>query len=109
MAITHQPLSFMEKAGYSCGDAAANLVFMSMILFQLNFYTDVFGLSASTAAASGSVDWAKAASPSQLALNLPWGKDTSADQRSVTQQGTGKPWLTPQSLAAVPLTRPFSA
>ncbi|KQV86029.1 MFS transporter [Pelomonas sp. Root1237] len=51
MATTHQPLSFMEKAGYSCGDAAANLVFMSMILFQLNFYTDVFGLSASTAAA----------------------------------------------------------
>jgi GPH family glycoside/pentoside/hexuronide:cation symporter len=51
MALTHQPLSFVEKAGYSCGDAAANLVFMSMILFQLNFYTDVFGLSASTAAA----------------------------------------------------------
>jgi len=49
--MSHQPLSFMEKAGYSCGDAAANLVFMSMILFQLNFYTDVFGLSASTAAA----------------------------------------------------------
>ncbi|MFG6455517.1 MFS transporter [Roseateles sp. BYS96W] len=46
-----QPLSFMEKAGYSCGDAAANFVFMSMVLFQLNFYTDVFGLSASTAAA----------------------------------------------------------
>jgi Na+/melibiose symporter-like transporter len=46
-----QPLSFLEKAGYSAGDAAANLVFMSMVLFQLNFYTDVFGLSASTAAA----------------------------------------------------------
>ena len=49
MATT--PLSFIEKAGYSAGDAAANLVFMTMILFQLNFYTDVFGLSASTAAA----------------------------------------------------------
>ncbi|MDR7297836.1 Na+/melibiose symporter-like transporter [Pelomonas aquatica] len=46
-----QRLSFMEKAGYSCGDAAANFVFMTMVLFQLNFYTDVFGLSASTAAA----------------------------------------------------------
>lgn len=46
-----QPLSFMEKAGYSAGDAAANLVFMTMVLFQLNFYTDVFGLSANTAAA----------------------------------------------------------
>lgn len=48
---TLQPLSFLEKAGYSAGDAAANLVFMSMVLFQLNFYTDVFGLSANTAAA----------------------------------------------------------
>ena len=46
-----QPLSFLEKAGYSAGDAAANLVFMTMVLFQLNFYTDVFGLSANTAAA----------------------------------------------------------
>lgn len=46
-----QRLSFVEKAGYSCGDAAANFVFMSMVLFQLNFYTDVFGLSANTAAA----------------------------------------------------------
>jgi len=48
---THTPLSFLEKAGYSAGDAAANFVFMSMVLFQLNFYTDVFGLSAGTAAA----------------------------------------------------------
>jgi Na+/melibiose symporter-like transporter len=46
-----QPLSFLEKAGYSAGDAAANLVFMTMVLFQLNFYTDVFGLSANAAAA----------------------------------------------------------
>jgi len=47
----HQKLSFLEKAGYSGGDAAANFVFMSMVLFQLNFYTDVFGLTASKAAA----------------------------------------------------------
>jgi Na+/melibiose symporter-like transporter len=47
----HQKLSFVEKAAYSGGDAAANFVFMTMILFQLNFYTDVFGLSASAAAA----------------------------------------------------------
>jgi Na+/melibiose symporter-like transporter len=44
-------LTFIEKAGYSCGDAAANFVFMTMVLFQLNFYTDVFGLSANAAAA----------------------------------------------------------
>ncbi|HMA96997.1 MAG TPA: glycoside-pentoside-hexuronide (GPH):cation symporter, partial [Polyangiaceae bacterium] len=47
----HQPLTFFEKAGYSAADAAANFVFMTMILFQLNFYTDTFGLSASAAAA----------------------------------------------------------
>jgi GPH family glycoside/pentoside/hexuronide:cation symporter len=46
-----QKLSFFEKAGYSGGDAAANFVFMTMILFQTNFYTDVFGLSAGAAAA----------------------------------------------------------
>jgi len=44
-------LPFLEKAGYSAADAAANFVFMSMILFQLNFYTDVMGLTASAAAA----------------------------------------------------------
>jgi len=44
-------LSVIEKAGYSAADAAANFVFMTMILFQLNFYTDVFGLTASAAAA----------------------------------------------------------
>jgi GPH family glycoside/pentoside/hexuronide:cation symporter len=44
-------LSFFEKAGYSAGDAAANFIFQTMILFQLNFYTDVFGLTAAAAAA----------------------------------------------------------
>jgi len=47
----HQKLSFIEKAGYSGGDSAANFVFMTMILFQTNFYTDVFGLTAGAAAA----------------------------------------------------------
>lgn len=46
-----QKLSVVEKVGYSGADAAANFVFMTMILFQTNFYTDVFGLSASAAAA----------------------------------------------------------
>ena len=51
-AATANPakLSFFEKAGYSCADSAANFVFMTMVLFQLNFYTDVFGLTASSAA-----------------------------------------------------------
>jgi len=51
MTNTNEKLSVIEKAGYSCGDAAANFVFMTMVLFQLNFYTDTFGLSASAAAA----------------------------------------------------------
>jgi glycoside/pentoside/hexuronide:cation symporter, GPH family len=46
-----QKLPFLEKVGYSGADAAANFVFMTMILFQTNFYTDVFGLTATTAAA----------------------------------------------------------
>ena len=44
-------LPFFEKVGYSAADAAANFVFMTMILFQTNFYTDTFGLTASAAAA----------------------------------------------------------
>jgi Na+/melibiose symporter-like transporter len=51
MKQPHQPLPFFEKAGYSAADAAANFVFMTMILFQTNFYTDTFGLTAGAAAA----------------------------------------------------------
>ncbi|MGH7978072.1 MAG: MFS transporter, partial [Limisphaerales bacterium] len=47
----NQKLSFVEKAGYSAADSGANFVFMTMILYQTNFYTDVFGLSAGVAAA----------------------------------------------------------
>src|SRR5208283_4405277 len=46
-----QRLSVVEKVGYSMADAAANFVFMTMILFQTDFYTSVFGLAAGTAAA----------------------------------------------------------
>ena len=49
MNSSNQKLSFLEKAGYSGGDAAANFVFMTMILFQLNFYTDTMGLAAASA------------------------------------------------------------
>jgi Na+/melibiose symporter-like transporter len=51
MTDLNQKLSVTEKAGYSAADAAANFVFMSMILFQTNFYTDSFGLTAGAAAA----------------------------------------------------------
>ena len=49
MPETSQKLSFVEKAGYSLGDAAANFVFQTMILFQLNFYTDTLGIAAASA------------------------------------------------------------
>jgi len=44
-----QKLSVLEKAGYSLGDGAANLVYMTVILFQLNFYTDTMGIVAGIA------------------------------------------------------------
>jgi GPH family glycoside/pentoside/hexuronide:cation symporter len=51
MSTPNSKLPVFEKIGYSGGDAAANFVFMTMILFQTSFYTDVFGLTASAAAA----------------------------------------------------------
>ena len=44
-----QKLPVVEKLGYSLGDAAANFVFMAMILFQATFYTDVMGIAVATA------------------------------------------------------------
>ncbi|MBQ7422446.1 MAG: MFS transporter [Prevotella sp.] len=40
---------FKEKVGYSLGDFAANLMFQVMMVFQLKFYTDVFGLDGAVA------------------------------------------------------------
>jgi GPH family glycoside/pentoside/hexuronide:cation symporter len=45
-------LSVREKVGYSLGDTAANFIFQTMIIFQLVFYTDTFGI---TAAAAGTL------------------------------------------------------
>ncbi|MFZ4480872.1 MAG: alpha-2-macroglobulin family protein, partial [Rhodoferax sp.] len=42
-------------------------------------------------------------------ITLPWGKTAAKDTLIVTHQGTGKPWLTLQSVAAVPLKESFSA
>ncbi len=43
-------LKVREKFGYGLGDGASNLFWMSFIYFQINFYTDVFGLAASAVA-----------------------------------------------------------
>lgn len=90
---SNQKLSFFEKAGYSAADSAANFVFMTMILFQTNFYTDVFGLTASAAA-----------------MILLWPKlwDAVADpivgilaDRTNTRWGKFRPWIL---FTAVPWT-----
>lgn len=39
-----------EKIGYSFGDVASNLIFQTSMLFLAYFYTDVFGISATTVA-----------------------------------------------------------
>jgi len=52
MANGSQNLSVGEKVGYSLGDLATNLFFQTMMMFQLTFYTDTFGI---TAAAAGTL------------------------------------------------------
>lgn len=47
-----EKLSIKEKIGYGLGDAAANFVYQTMVVFQLSFYTDTFGI---TAAAAGTL------------------------------------------------------
>lgn len=41
-----QKLPVLEKIGYSLGDAGANFVFKTMIMFQLFFYTNTMGILA---------------------------------------------------------------
>lgn len=45
-------LPLHEKIGYGFADASANFVFQIMVMFQVGFYTDVFGI---TAAAAGTL------------------------------------------------------
>jgi len=42
-------LSFKEKLGYGLGDTAANFIFQTLMIFQMAFYTDTFGISAAAA------------------------------------------------------------
>jgi uncharacterized protein YfaS (alpha-2-macroglobulin family) len=61
---------------------------------------------ASVSAKAASVDWSQGARNNTLFL--PWAS-AAKDTLAVTHEGSGKPWLTLQSLAAVPLKAPFSA
>ena len=40
--LATQKVSLGEKIGYSMGDAAANLVFQMMMIFQLKFYIRMY-------------------------------------------------------------------
>lgn len=50
MTTSGQRLSVVEKVGYGLGDTAANFIFQTMVMFQLAFYTDTFGITAAAAA-----------------------------------------------------------
>ena len=52
MTSHREKLSIVEKVGYGLGDTAANFIFQTMVMFQLVFYTDTFGI---TAAAAGTL------------------------------------------------------
>ena len=81
----NQNVSFGEKVGYSLGDAAANLVFQMMVMFQLKFYTDVFGLDGTVA---GSI--LMIASVSSLIVDPTIG--LLAD-RTKSRWGKFRPWI----------------
>ena len=61
--------------------------------------------TATTGGAPVAVDWSKSADGGTV--KLPW--PDKAGTLSVAQEGTGKPWLTVQSLAAIPLKEPIRA
>lgn len=46
MENTEQKLSIKEKVGYGLGDFAANIVFQTVMIFLMYFYTDIFGIPA---------------------------------------------------------------
>ncbi|WP_341887804.1 MG2 domain-containing protein [Variovorax sp. YR752] len=66
----------------------------------------VAGLStATTGAAPQAIDWSRSAEGGRLLL--PW--PDAAGTLNVKHDGSGKPWLTVQSLAAIPLKAPLRA
>jgi sugar (glycoside-pentoside-hexuronide) transporter len=49
MTDSVERISIKEKVGYGLGDMAANFVFQTVLVFQLSFYTDTFGIAAAAA------------------------------------------------------------
>lgn len=66
--------------------------------------TPVSGITeASFQQKEAAIDWNK--TPAGRALDWPWGK--MKEPLSITHKGLGTPWATLQSLAAIPLKKPF--
>jgi GPH family glycoside/pentoside/hexuronide:cation symporter len=82
---TGQRLSVVEKVGYSLGDAAANFIFQTMLIFLLSFYTDIFGL---TAAAVGTLFLVARVTDAIF----DFGMGAVAD-RTNTRWGKFRPWI----------------
>jgi GPH family glycoside/pentoside/hexuronide:cation symporter len=85
MHSTTQKLTVKEKVGFSLGDSAANFIFQTMMLLQLSFYTDTFGL---TAAAAGTLFlvarlWGAVVDPVMGAIG----------DRTNTRWGKFRPWI----------------
>ncbi len=78
-------VTFKEKIGFSLGDGAANFIFQTIMLLQLSFYTDTFGISAVAAGALFLVGrlWGAVADPIMGAI---------AD-RTETRWGKFRPWI----------------
>lgn len=47
--MNHEKVKLSEKLGYGVGDFGANLIFQTIMLFMMYFFTDVFLISASAA------------------------------------------------------------
>ncbi|MGB8491180.1 MAG: MFS transporter [Bacteroidales bacterium] len=80
-----QKVTMREKVGFSLGDSAANFIFQTMMLLQLSFYTDSFGISAAAAGWLFLVArlWGAIFDPVMGAVS----------DRTVTRWGKFRPWI----------------
>ena len=80
-----EKISMKEKIGFSLGDSAANFIFQTMMLLQLSFYTDSFGISAAAAGWLFLVSrlWGAVTDPIMGAIS----------DRTHTRWGKFRPWI----------------
>jgi Na+/melibiose symporter-like transporter len=78
-------ISMREKVGFSLGDSAANFIFQTIMLLQLSFYTDSFGISAAAAGWLFLVSrlWGAVSDPIMGVLS----------DRTETRWGKFRPWI----------------